>query len=95
MTFKLLKSELHQFIQNLCITKNIFKNLKIIEIIFKKKSGRLKNYNANSTFVNFLQVSSFVQLSFNLSNGETDTLESSSILIYFQTRMGLYTQEGG
>ncbi len=36
----------------------------------------------------------FVHLGFNLSNGENDTLESSSILIYFKTRMGLYTQEG-
>jgi len=37
----------------------------------------------------------FVLLGFNLSNIETDTLESTSILIYFQTHMGLYTQEGG
>jgi hypothetical protein len=33
----------------------------------------------------------FVQLGFNLSNGVTDTLESSSVLIYLQTHMGLYS----
>ncbi len=36
-----------------------------------------------------------VQLAFNLSNGVTDTLESSSILIYLEIHMGLYTQKGG
>ncbi len=36
-----------------------------------------------------------MQLGYNLSNGVTDTLESSSILIYFETHVGLYTQEGG
>jgi hypothetical protein len=35
----------------------------------------------------------FVQLAFNLSNGVTNTLESSSILIYLETHMGLYTQK--
>jgi len=34
---------------------------------------------------------SFAQLGFNLSNGVTHTLESSSILIYFDTRKGIYT----
>jgi hypothetical protein len=34
---------------------------------------------------------SFAQLGFNLSKGVTDTLESSSILIYFETRKGIYT----
>ncbi len=33
----------------------------------------------------------FVQLAFNLSNGVTDTLESSSILIYFIQVKGIYT----
>jgi hypothetical protein len=33
----------------------------------------------------------FMQLGFNLSNGVTDTLESSTILIYFKSRMSLYT----
>ncbi len=35
----------------------------------------------------------FMQMAFNLSNGVNDTLESSSILIYLETRMGLYTQK--
>jgi len=33
-----------------------------------------------------------MQLGFNLSNRVTDTLESSSILIYFETHMGSFTQ---
>jgi hypothetical protein len=37
----------------------------------------------------------FVQLGFNLSNGVPDTLESSTILIYLETRMSLYTQRCG
>jgi hypothetical protein len=36
-----------------------------------------------------------MQLGFNLSNGVTDTLECSTILIYFETHVRLYTQEGG
>jgi hypothetical protein len=36
-----------------------------------------------------------MQLGFNLSNGVTDTLVSSSILIYFKTRKSIYTQNGG
>ncbi len=35
---------------------------------------------------------SFMQLGFNLSNG---TLESSSILIYFETHESIYTQHIG
>jgi len=35
-----------------------------------------------------------VQLRFNLGNGVTDTLESSTLLIYLGTNMGLYTQKG-
>ncbi len=34
----------------------------------------------------------FMQLGFNLSNGVTDTLESSSILIYLIQETGIYTQ---
>ncbi len=34
----------------------------------------------------------FEQLGFNLSNEVTDTLESSSILIYSKLHVGLYTQ---
>ncbi len=37
----------------------------------------------------------FVQLAFNLSNRVIDTLESSSILIYSKSHMGLYTQMVG
>jgi hypothetical protein len=37
----------------------------------------------------------FVQLGFNLSYGVTDTLESSSILIYFETRKSIYSQKNG
>jgi hypothetical protein len=36
------------------------------------------------------QKNGFVQLAFNLSNGVTDTLESRTILIYLETRVGLY-----
>ncbi len=43
----------------------------------------------------FSQNTVFVQLDFNLSNGVTDTLESSTILIYFETREGLFTQHCG
>ncbi len=39
-------------------------------------------------------VLAFVQLGFDLSYGVPDTLESSSILIYLETHMGLYTQNG-
>jgi hypothetical protein len=34
----------------------------------------------------------FMQLGFNSSNGVTDTLESSSILLYSKLHIGLYTQ---
>ncbi len=37
------------------------------------------------------QKDSFMQLGFNLSNKVTDTLESSSKLIYFETRKIIYT----
>ncbi len=37
----------------------------------------------------------FMQLGFNLSNGVTDTLESSSILIYSDQYMSLFTQSLG
>jgi hypothetical protein len=40
-------------------------------------------------------VSDFVQLGFNLSNGVTDTLESSTILIYSEEHMSLNTQSLG
>ncbi len=36
-----------------------------------------------------------MQMGFNLSNGVTDKLESSSILIYFETRKSIYAQKGG
>jgi len=36
-----------------------------------------------------------MQLDFNLSNRVTDTLESSSIVIYFETRKRIYTQQNG
>jgi hypothetical protein len=36
-----------------------------------------------------------MQLGFNLSNGVTDTLESSLILIYLGTRKSIYTQQSG
>ncbi len=35
-----------------------------------------------------------MQLGFNLSNRATDTLESSSILIYLIHEKGIYTQKG-
>jgi hypothetical protein len=36
-----------------------------------------------------------MQLALNLSNGVTDTLKSSTILIYLKTPMGLYIQMVG
>jgi len=44
---------------------------------------------------NLLIIIIFVQLGFNLSNRVTDTLESSTILIYMETRMSLYAQKCG
>ena len=41
------------------------------------------------------QVEIFVQLAFNLSNRVTDTLESSTILIYSKSQLGLNTQMVG
>ena len=38
-------------------------------------------------------ISSFMQLGLNMSNGVTDTLESSSILIYLVQVKGIYTQQ--
>jgi hypothetical protein len=35
-----------------------------------------------------------MQLGFNLSSGGADTLESTSILVHFQTRKSIYTQWG-
>ncbi len=43
----------------------------------------------------FNMMSIFVQLGFNLSNRVPDTLESSSILICFETRKSIYTQQNG
>jgi hypothetical protein len=37
----------------------------------------------------------FCAVGFNLNNGVTDTLESSTILIYSDERMSLYTQSLG
>jgi hypothetical protein len=37
----------------------------------------------------------FMQLAFNLSNGVTDILESSTILTYSKSHMSLYTQMVG
>ena len=42
--------------------------------------------------LNKSKIESFVQMGFNLSNGVTDTLESSSILIYFETRKSILTR---
>ncbi len=36
----------------------------------------------------------FMQLGFNLSEGVTDTLEFSTILIYFIQKKSIYTQKG-
>jgi hypothetical protein len=36
-----------------------------------------------------------MQLGLKLINEVTDTLESSSILVYFETRKSIYTQKGG
>jgi hypothetical protein len=37
----------------------------------------------------------FVQLGFNLSNGVTETLEFSSIMMDLETHKSFYTQQGG
>ena len=43
----------------------------------------------------FISNKKIVQFAFNLSNRVTDTLESSTILIYSEEHMGLYTQNLG
>ncbi len=52
----------------------------------------------NSTICVFTEKhvhSIFVQLGFNLSNGVTGTLDSSSKLIYLETRKSIYTRKSG
>jgi hypothetical protein len=49
------------------------------------ESNTLKQYNQVGSY--------FVQLGFNLSNGVTDKLESSSILIYLFQVKGTYIQK--
>ncbi len=44
-------------------------------------------------FLIFNQNNNFRALDFNLSDGVTDTLESNSILIYFISVKGIYTQQ--
>jgi hypothetical protein len=39
----------------------------------------------------YTNICNFMQFRFNLSNGVTDTLESSSILIYLETHKGIYS----
>jgi hypothetical protein len=41
------------------------------------------------------KIYTFVQLAFNLSNGVTDTLESSTVLLYLKSCTVLYTQMVG
>ncbi len=55
----------------------------------KHNSFALKTYELHSSII----ILSFVQLGFNLINRVTDTLESSSILIYLIHVKGIYTQE--
>jgi hypothetical protein len=47
------------------------------------------------TSVNCINKHNFVQLGFNLSNVVTDTIESSLILIYFETHISIYIQKSG
>ncbi len=47
------------------------------------------------TYFTFYFLYDFMQLGFNLSNRVTDTLESSSILIYFEMRKSIYTKQCG
>ncbi len=56
------------------------------------KSHKFTNFNNPKVWRIGKMDTIFVQLGFNLSNGVTDTLESSSILIYLKLHMGLYTQ---
>jgi hypothetical protein len=42
-----------------------------------------------------LFITIFMPLHFNLSNWETDTLASSTILINFQTQKSIYTEQSG
>jgi len=52
---------------------------------------------AANNALNFMHyfINIFVQLAFNISTGATGTLESSSILMYSKSCMGLYTQMVG
>jgi hypothetical protein len=69
---------------------------KLLELNFfiKSTSIKLKLAKKISTLVVYSQDFIFsMKLAFNLSNGLTDTLESNSILIYFEAHMDLYTQK--
>ncbi len=59
------------------LLKNIYKCTKILQLF----AGNLQN------------IQTFMQLGFKLSNGVTDTLESSKILIYWFKAKGIYTQK--
>ncbi len=55
-------------------------------------------FNLFVNLINFIIVNCgnvLVQLGFDLSNGVTDTLESSLVLTYSEKHMGLYTQSMG
>ncbi len=61
-------------------------NLKIISRVFHQCATEVVS------ILNICLI--FVQLVFNMSNGVTDTLETSSILIYLIRLVGIYGQKG-
>ncbi len=60
---------------------------------FKFDICKLDTFNCD--IFQFGIFSIFMQLGFNLSNGVTNTLESSSILIYLEICKSIYTQQSG
>ncbi len=49
----------------------------------------------NEEFCTYIQLEYLRAIGFNLSNRVTNTIESSSVLIYSELHTGLYTQEMG
>ncbi len=90
---------LHLRYQNFNICN--FYNLIIFSFIIKPKTYLHARYCCMMSFA-FCELTPitlengpyFVQLAFNMSNRVTDTLESSTILIYLVQVKGIYTQKG-
>jgi hypothetical protein len=77
---------------NICKIKTLF-TLESFFHVKARDSGSGCSYVTGLAYLEPQGISkTFVQLGFNLSNRVTDTLESSSTLIYLKLLIGLYTQ---